>query len=67
MIHNGFGMFSYSTTITRPGRITLNVIRSIIGVKAEYYNGRPNPGTPVKTIYHNNINFAYGTGDIFPG
>ncbi|CAI2380290.1 unnamed protein product [Moneuplotes crassus] len=60
------GVYSYTYTVTRPGDITINVIRyQSGGILYEYFPNRFGTGTRELTSYENDINVNYGTGIIY--
>ena len=68
MINNSDGTYSYSTTITRPGRVTVRVFRYLPGgVQFEYYANNLLTGIPQLIRTEPNIYFNWGTGAIFNG
>jgi hypothetical protein len=67
MTDNGDNTYTYSTTVARPGDITVNVLKYTLGVYNEYFTSTDYSGTVAKQNISSDINFNWGTGDIFTG
>ena len=66
MTDNSDGTYSYSTTIARPGKITVSVFRYAPGgAQFEYYANSGWSGLPDLIQTEPEINFSWGSGVIF--
>ena len=68
MTESPSGTYTYSTTVNRPGAITINVIKYTSGgVLLEYYSNPAMTGASQTNSREPTINFNWGTGNIFGG
>jgi hypothetical protein len=68
MTDNGDNTYTYSTTVTRPGDITINVLKYTSGgAYSEFYTNLGSTGTNSYQNISTDINYNWGSGDVFPG
>jgi hypothetical protein len=62
------GTYTYSTNVTRPGEVTINVIKYTQNqIYTEYYANQVWGGANSLVTLSSNVNFNWGTGAVFNG
>jgi hypothetical protein len=68
MTDNGDNTYTYSTAVTRPGDITINVLKYTSGgAYSEFYTNTASTGTRNNQNISTDINYDWGSGDIISG
>lgn len=68
MVDNGDKSYSYSTTVARPGDITINVLKYTKGgAYTEYYLNQAGTGTHAYQDISREIDFRWNSGTIIYG
>ena len=68
MTDNGNNQYSYTYAVTRPGKVTISVLKYVAGrVYSEYYPTRDHTLLSDYNTYSSNINFYWGYGAIYNG